>query len=212
MSNSLSEIIAITGHRDYQDVGALYNGLDGLKAKQYFFGGARGVDCDALEYIARTQPGAIRTVVVPNTVSVQPLSSQRIITRYATEVIELRNTGADRFMIRNQYMVDHSTKVHAFYDFRGKGGTYNTIEYAKQTGKPFGVSNMMSYDFADYMNMRPEAFRGFIEQMRDHNVKLGSFKSILLGFLRKNYHGNMGAFAKDMGSPGAKSLEMIFRP
>lgn len=210
MSDETDIIIAITGHREYGDPAALYNGLDGLKAKQYFFGGARGVDCDALEYIARTQPGAIRTVVVPNTVSAQPLSSQRIITRYATEIIELKNTGPDRYMIRNQYMVDHSTNVKAFYDFRGSGGTYNTIEYSRQTGKPFSVHPMMNYDIQYYQDMSQAELSSWIKQMNYHNVKFNSFKSILLGILKTTYHGNMSAFAEAMGAPGAKSLEQVW--
>lgn len=212
MSDEKDIIIAITGHRDYPDPAALYNGLDGLKAKQYFFGGARGVDCDALEYIARTQPGAIRTVVVPNTVSAQPLSSQRIITRYATEIIELKNTGPDRYMIRNQYMVDHSTKVQAFYDFRGSGGTFNTIEYSRQTGKPFTVHPMMNYDIQYYLDMKGDQLQGWIAQMKDHNVKLGSVKGILLSVVRQNFHGNIGNFGAAMGKAGCVSLEQLWRP
>ena len=36
---------------------------------------------------------------------------------------------------RNRYMVEHSSRVIAVYDGRGKGGTANTIRLARQLGK-----------------------------------------------------------------------------
>ena len=41
----------------------------------------------------------------------------------------------DCYEKRNKFMVDSSDKIIAVYDGRGNGGTYNTIEYAKKTGK-----------------------------------------------------------------------------
>ncbi|MBA7572488.1 hypothetical protein ES708_14268 [subsurface metagenome] len=136
----VSDIIAISGHRDYPDRASFLRGLDNLRAREYIFGGARGADSDALYHIARTQPKAIRTVIVPNRAIDQPVSARQITSQHATRVIELKNTGAGRFQIRNRAMVDRSTHLRAFYDFRGSGGTLNTIEYARSKGKSFDTA------------------------------------------------------------------------
>lgn len=39
------------------------------------------------------------------------------------------------FMARNRYLVDNSSCVIAVYDGRGRGGTWNTLQYAKEQGK-----------------------------------------------------------------------------
>lgn len=203
-------IIAITGHRDYPDRAALYGGLDDMKADHYYFGGARGIDSDALEYISRTQPGSERTVVVPNRVIDQSFEAQRIIKQHATNVIELRNTGPDRYMIRNEYMVDKSTEVRAFYDFRGKGGTHNTIEYARLKGKPFTVEPMVDYDYQKYMDMPRPEFDTWFKTMKHYNVRLRSIKGILFGRLKRIYSMSIEDFSRDMGCPGCRSLEEMW--
>lgn len=38
------------------------------------------------------------------------------------------------FMQRNRYMVDHSSKIIGVFDGTPKGGTYQTLEYARQMG------------------------------------------------------------------------------
>jgi len=204
------DVVAITGHRDYPDRAALYTGLDDLGARQYYLGGARGVDRDALEYLAKTQPGSIRTVVVPNTVSSQPLSAQAAIERYATNVIELKNTGPDRFMIRNKYMVDHSSRVKAFYDFRGSGGTYNTIEYAKLTGKQFSIQPMIDYDYERYTNMSKGEFVTWTKNMKENNVNLSSIKGLLLHMIIKVLKMTVEGFCNMLGYVGCKTLEAMW--
>lgn len=204
------DIIAITGHRVYQDPAALYRGLDQLSARQYYFGGARGVDSDALEYIARTQPGSVRTVVVPNRVIDQPISSQAIIKRHATEVIELRNTGPDRYMIRNRYMVDKSTRVNAFYDYRGRGGTFNTIEYARAEGKLGEVTDLNDFDYEYYRDMSEYEFHSTLNQMKDYNVPLSAVKMLILNMIIEVFHKTVEAFFKGFGYIGIMTIEQFW--
>lgn len=203
--------IAITGHRVYPDRAALYSGLDRFRAREYIFGGARGVDSDALQYIARTQPRSIRTVVVPNRVIDQPIDARAIIRRHATRVIELRNSGSDRYMIRNRFMVDRATRVQAFYDFRGRGGTYNTIEYANSIGRNVTIQPMISFNIDSYTSMTRPQFNAWVNTVRRQRVSLSSLKRILLHMIRNVYHTSVGDFSNSIGVPGVKTLEGLWR-
>jgi len=178
-----SDIIAITGHRDYGDPAALYRGLDQLRANEYLFGGARGTDTDALNYLARTQPGVHRHVVVPNRIVDQPELARRAIGLHADQVTELRNTGPNRYQIRNQYMVNRSTHVRAFYDGRGKGGTYNTIRYAERTGKTVSVTEINSKDVNELLEQTTEEFKEHLRRVRRHGVRQRAGKNIALMFI-----------------------------
>lgn len=210
MSPIEEEIITITGHRVYPDRAALYRGLDQYHARRYYFGGARGVDNDALQYITKTQPGSVRTVVVPNRVMDQPFSVRGVINRDATNIIELKNTGADRFMIRNRYMVDRSTRVNAFYDFRGRGGTYNTIEYARSIDRPFTVQPMVDINYEKFMNMPVPEFDNWVKQMKHFKVNLRSVKGIIVNFVKNIRHMSMGDYCKGIGYPGCNTLEQMW--
>lgn len=205
-----NDIIAITGHRDYPDRAALYRGLDQVQAKHYYFGGARGTDSDALEYISRTQPGSIRTVVVPNRVIDQPASARAIIKQHATEVIELRNTGPDRYMIRNRFMVDHSTRTHAFYDYRGRGGTFNTIEYARSQNKLGRVYSLREFNFDEFRGQSPERFFETIKQMKDYKLNLSAMKMIIIQMIIEVFHKTIEAFFRMFGYIGVKSIEQFW--
>lgn len=207
MSNAEEYIIAITGHRDYPDRAALYRGLDSMEADHYYFGGARGVDSDALEYIARTQPDAVRTVVVPDRLADQPIQARIITERYAQNVIELGNAGPDRYMIRNRYLVDNSTEVRAFYDFRGRGGTHNTIEYARLTGRDFTVHPTVRYEYEDYARMTRHEFGGFVQKMKHYKVNLSSIKALIVNMVTKVFHMTMRAFLESLGYVGLRTLE-----
>lgn len=106
-----------------------------------YFGGAIGADTLAL-VCANRLVGSCRTkliVVVPDTVDKQPSQASRFY-KIAHEVIELKNpiTGEDGFASyrkRNQYMVDMSTDVVAFFNGDPRTGTGQTVHYAKQMGK-----------------------------------------------------------------------------
>jgi len=204
------EIIAITGHRYYPDRAALYRGLDGLRARQYYLGGARGVDTDALEYLSRTQPKSIRTVVVPNRVIDQPLYSQTIINKNASNIIELKNYGPDRYMIRNRYMVDHSTKVNAFYDFRGSGGTFNTIEYSKRINKPFTVTPMVDYNYKKLTEMPVPEFESWVKKMKQFKVNLSAIKGIIVSKVIHIMQVSMSDFCTGIGYAGCNTLEELW--
>lgn len=43
---------------------------------------------------------------------------------------------------RNEYMVDNSDKVFAFWNGEEKGGTWNTIQYAKKQGKELEIIDL----------------------------------------------------------------------
>ena len=204
------EIIALTGHRDYPDRAALYRGLDQIQARQYYFGGARGVDSDALEYIARTQPGSVRTVVVPNRLSDQPASARAIINQHATEVIELRNTGPDRYMIRNRYMVDHSSRTVAFYDYRARGGTYNTIEYARSQNKLGVVNSLSEYDIEEFRGQSHQQFHTTLKEMKRYGVPLSAVKMMILQMIMEFFHTTVQTFFKGLGYVGVKSIEQFW--
>jgi len=183
---TVEDVIAISGHRVYPDRAALYRGLDGLKAREYILGGARGIDSDALEYLSRTQPKSIRTVVVPNRAIDQPHYARQITSRNATRVIELKNTGTDRFMVRNRFMVDRAKHLRAFYDFRGHGGTYNTIQYARSKGVPVSISHMIETDVSKLHNLSEREFRNWIGSVRSSGTHLSAAKGIIMGFFQKN--------------------------
>lgn len=204
------EIIAITGHRDYPDRGALYRGLDELRANQYYLGGARGTDTDALQYLSQTQPSSIRTVVVPNRLIDQPVEAQRMIKQYATEVIELGNTGPDRFMIRNRYMVDHSQRTVAFYDYRGSGGTFNTIQYSRSIGRPCDVKAMLEFNYQTIQGMSRDEFQVFVQEMRNRKVPLQAGKAIIMKMLKEVYHMSTAELAEALGYPGVFTLEDLW--
>ncbi len=179
--------IAITGHRTYPDRGALFKGLDQLHAKQYYFGGARGVDSDALEYISRTQPASQRTVVIPDRLSRQPRATIGITQRHATRVIELGNTGTDRYMIRNRYIVDKSQHLRAFYDYRGRGGTFNTINYARSQGKPVSITSMVETDLSRFKTYSDSEFRTWMNTQRSNGVPQTSVKGVIMGYFKGAY-------------------------
>lgn len=179
-----ADIIGITGNRDYPDRAGLFRGLDKLQARQYYFGGARGADSDALEYIAKTQPVSSRTVVVPNTLAAQPVSTQGTTSRYATEVIELKNTGTDRYQIRNRYIVDHSNRVAAFTDGRKSGGTYNTIQYAESKGVPVDIQPLISMDKNVILAKGNDDFLFWMEQAEKAKVPQMAIKGIVVEYVK----------------------------
>lgn len=148
-------------------------------------GGARGIDTEALTYLSRTQPGSIRTVVVPNRLTDQPVEAQRVIKLNATRVIELKNTGVDRYQLRNKYMVDNSNHTRAFYDFRKTGGTYNTIKYAESKGKSLSVWPMNKFNVKEIMSKNPKQMTSWLKQMRDLKVPLRAIKGIVMEWLNQ---------------------------
>lgn len=206
----VSDIIAISGHRDYPDPGAFYKGLDTMKAREYVFGGARGADTNALKYMARTQPNALRTVVVPNRVMDQPYEARAAIRLHGQKVIELRNTGAGRYQIRNQFMVDRSTHTRAFYDHRGYGGTYNTIRYAKLSGKSYDIWSMSKVDQAEFMLKSKDEFDTWLARNKDLKVNLDSCKGFAVAYIKQNLGMGVQAYLRSLGREDENTLEEYF--
>jgi len=180
----MPETVAFTGNRVYQDRAALYRGLDGIKADKWYFGGARGADTDALEYISKTQPLSTRVVVVPNQVRDQPRIARAGITKNATQIIELRQTGPGRYQFRNQYMVDRSKEVVAFTDGRTTGGTANTIRYAESKGVKVTRINWFGFDMNFYVYKDQVSLRAFLGNARTNNILMMQVKGIVMRSLR----------------------------
>lgn len=179
-----SGITAFTGHREYGDPALLYSRLDRLNSRSYMFGGARGIDTDALTYISQTKPGSERIVVVPNTVQAQPREARFAINNYATKVIELKNTGTDRYFIRNRYMVNNSNRIEAFYDMRKSGGTFQTINYANSKGKPVNVNYLIGTDFQQVLDLPKDKFMETMESLKQQNVNAYQLKGITIQYFR----------------------------
>jgi len=204
------DTIAITGNREYADPAALYRGLDKYGARQYYFGGARGVDTDALRYISETQPQSIRTVVVPNRLTDQTGIAQEAIKRHATNIIELKNAGPDRYQLRNKFMVDKADKTVGFYDYRGRGGTYQTINYARSQGKLLEVNPLVSFNRDDIMSLHHDEQVDWIKKMREFKTDLKAIKGIVLDIIIKNLGMSVSDFCESIGYPGCSSLEVLW--
>lgn len=203
-------IIAISGHRDYYDRAALYRGLNHTRASEYIFGGARGADSDALEYIAKLRPSSHRTVVVPNRVIDQPAHARLMIKRHADLVIELRNKGPDRFQIRNRFMVDRANHLRAFYDFRARGGTFNTIEYARRSGKDFSVYPVRRFNEQEIMGMSKGKFYQWFNEMKSLKVNLSSVKALIIQYILTVLQMTVQVFIESLGYVGVSTLEQMW--
>lgn len=138
---------AITGHRTLGPISirrvwtAAETLLNNLTIDVVYLGGASGVDTEflkaALQYRVGLRPKLI--VVVPDTVERQPVST-REWTRRADEIVELLEpiTSDNRYLSykkRNEYLIDQSTFLIAFFNGNFKSGTGSAINYAKKCGK-----------------------------------------------------------------------------
>lgn len=177
--------IAISGHRDYPDRAGFLRGLDRLRADRYLLGGARGADTDALDYISRNQPGSQRVVVVPNKLSDQTAIAQMSIKQNATQVIELKNVGNNRYQIRNRYMVDNSDRLAAFTDGRKSGGTFNTIQYAESKGSAVSVIQLVEMDKAKILAMEKAQFETWLDTCSAAKVPQLCVKGMVLERMKK---------------------------
>lgn len=138
---------SITGHRTLGPISirrvwtAAETLLKNLTIDVVYLGGASGVDTEflkaALQYRVGLRPKLI--VVVPDTVERQPVST-REWTRRADEIVELLEpiTSDNRYLSykkRNEYLIDQSTFLIAFFNGNFKSGTGSAINYAKKCGK-----------------------------------------------------------------------------
>lgn len=156
-----------------------------MRAERYFFGGARGADTDALEYVSRTQPATERIVVVPNRLEDQPIAAQAVIRQNATKVIELGNHGPDRYQIRNQYMVDHADRVVAFTDGRKTGGTFNTVQYANAQGKSVEFIQWLNFDVNVIMAKNEAELVQWLQECELNKVPKLAVKGMVIDVMKK---------------------------
>ena len=105
-----------------------------------YFGGALGADTVALQasHEARIDKRPHLVVVTPDTAARQPIEARRWF-KLADEVVELRHkiTKDDRyaaFKLRNQYIVDISTSLVAFWNGEVKSGTGSAVRMARDVG------------------------------------------------------------------------------
>ena len=105
------------------------------------FGGARGTDTVALVTAGRLAvPNVLLTVIVPSTVSQQPVDAQEVIQKYAHKVVEMKLVLSDKrsYQQRNVALIAEADGLLAFW--HGKpGGTANCINAARQIGLPVEV-------------------------------------------------------------------------
>ena len=204
---TIHDVIAISGHRDYPDPGSFYRGLDNMRAREYVFGGARGADTDALNYLARTQPNATRTVVVPNRVMDQPYTARAAIKLHGQNVIELKNSGFNRYQLRNEFMVNRANHTRAFYDFRGRGGTYNTIQYCKSNNKSYDIWSVEKIDQSEIMKKSKAEFDSWMERNRFMKVKPSSVKGFAIAFIKQNLGIGVIAYLRGIGVDDENTIE-----
>jgi hypothetical protein len=140
------KIVSVTGHRSLtaKDLDRVRKGAQALVSNPtidaIYFGGAKGVDTQALKAALefRTDKRPWLVVVVPNTVEDQPWDT-RVWTRKADEVIELHNpiTKDNKYAsyrIRNQYLVDICMFLVAFFNGDYKSGTGQAVRMAEKDG------------------------------------------------------------------------------
>lgn len=60
---------------------------------------------------------------------------EEVLAQCNTETVVQHHYSKDCMMKRNCYMVDHSHIVVSVYDGKEKGGTHNTLQYAKKMGR-----------------------------------------------------------------------------
>lgn len=118
---------------------AIYDGLN-----VFISGMARGIDIEAAEIVLRlrTDGYPVRLICISPYLGFEKSWSQSWQTRYwaVMDAADLVRYIGPRycmecFQIRNEWMVNHSSRVIAVYN--GKpGGTKNTIDYAERQGIP----------------------------------------------------------------------------
>jgi uncharacterized phage-like protein YoqJ len=142
------KVASISGHRSIgpNSKKRVWNAVkllvENSTIRAIYFGGARGVDNEALKAALYYRKGAYPRliVVIPNTIEEQPTETRQWTTR-ADEVIELKQviTSEDGYLSyrkRNEYLVDHGTFLVAFFNGNFKSGTGQAIRYAEKLGKP----------------------------------------------------------------------------
>ena len=134
-------IVAITGHRDLHDASVPVvertMAHEAPTATEIRFGGAIGVDTAALEACCflRQEVWPELIVIVPCRVADQPKAARAVIKSCADEVIELDlpREGCSSLR-RNDALLKGADRLVAFTDGRTTGGTWYTIQKARELG------------------------------------------------------------------------------
>lgn len=138
--------VAITGHRperikDWEQAkDALIEAYDTLEASLVIQGMAAGIDILAAKVAHRknipfwcARPWAGH---MPRKCDVEDYNKA---IRYAEKTIAVVDSqsypGAWAYEKRNQWMIDNAEVVFAYWDGERKGGTFNAVRYANETGK-----------------------------------------------------------------------------
>ena len=82
-------------------------------------------------------------------------------------------------------MVNRGNAVKAFYDGRGSGGTFNTIEYAKSQGKPVSITDVNSKDINEFVDQSSTELKKELKNMRDHGVRQRSGKGLVCSAIKR---------------------------
>ncbi|MBB4794944.1 LOG family protein [Streptomyces nodosus] len=110
----------------------------------FYIGGAKGIDSLSLLWLADNTNSGL-TIVAPGTVDQQPAEARQAITRARdriTEIVELKapELNAASYHARNRWMVDHTSMTIGFpCHGRLRSGTWQTLEYTLEQGKPHVV-------------------------------------------------------------------------
>ena len=147
----IPKVVGITGHRDLipGDLAKIRAAMKALLANvsvdEIWFGGATGVDTEALraalEFRVGRRPKLV--VILPDTLLRQPYQTHSV-TRQADSIIELKRAitpddGYRAFHERNEFIVNHASVLVAFWSGVGKSGTASTVTYAKKTKLPVKI-------------------------------------------------------------------------
>ena len=141
--------VCFTGHRDIKNEDLTYVKSrlrlfirDEIRkgATHFICGLAKGVDNIAAKIVIdekREFPNIVLELAVPYRGRLYSKDPEvREIAEKSDEIFVISESYDIKcYQMRNRFMVDTSEKVAAVYDNRGKGGTFNTIEYAKSKGK-----------------------------------------------------------------------------
>ncbi|WP_320780225.1 DNA-processing protein DprA [Streptomyces sp. CRN 30] len=146
----MASAVAITGtrqtaHRDlgwFSELFSAYLAPWATEDREFFLGGAVGIDSLALLWLAGNSASRI-TVVVPGTLAQQPAEARQAAERCRDRIESIVELGADElrtpaYHARNTYMVDRARMVIGFprEGPESTSGTWQTINYASSQGKP----------------------------------------------------------------------------
>ena len=136
-------IVGFTGHRKISGllwIDRLESTLKGLNPEKCINGMAIGFDHMAAFTCIRLEIPFIAAIPCDNQDKKWNMADKlnyEYLLNKAVEIVQVCEGGyaAWKMFKRDEYIVDNSDIIIAYYDGRDYGGTYHTIEYAKNKGK-----------------------------------------------------------------------------